>query len=71
MIPSLGNDLVAPYGERCRREGVPVMLFWMVAALSVVGVVAIVWGVVPVGPSLALASSSSEPTGEGSYDPGR
>jgi hypothetical protein len=40
----VGNDLLVPDSMRERGVHARSMLFWVVAALSVVGVLAIVWG---------------------------
>jgi hypothetical protein len=42
--PVLGNDLLVPDSKRERGVHARSMLFWVVAVLSVVGVLAIVWG---------------------------
>jgi hypothetical protein len=51
----VGNDLLVPDSKR-ERGGMLAMLFWVLAALAVVGALAIVWGLVPIGPPLALAA---------------
>ena len=40
----MGNDSVVPNSKRERGECMLAMLFWVVAALAVVGALAIVWG---------------------------
>jgi hypothetical protein len=40
----VGNDLLVPDSKRERGVHARSMLFWVVAVLSVVGVLAIVWG---------------------------
>jgi hypothetical protein len=41
--PTVGNDCVVPDSKRERGEMLA-MLFWVLAALAVVGALAIVWG---------------------------
>ena len=41
--PTVGNDSVVPDSKR-ERGGYARMLFWVLAALAVVGALAIVWG---------------------------
>ena len=40
----MGNDTVLPDSKRERGVHARVMLFWVLAALAVVGALAIVWG---------------------------
>jgi hypothetical protein len=42
--PTLGNNLVVPDSKRERGVHARAMLFWVLAALAVVGALAIVWG---------------------------
>jgi hypothetical protein len=42
--PTVGNDLLVPDSKRERGVHARSMLFWVVAVFSVVGVLAIVWG---------------------------
>ena len=42
--PTVGNDLVVPDSKRERGVHARAMLFWVLAALAVVGALAIVWG---------------------------
>jgi hypothetical protein len=42
--PTVGNDSVVPDSKRERGECMLAMLFWVLAALAVVGALAIVWG---------------------------
>ncbi len=39
----MGNDLLVPDSKR-EKGGMLAMLFWVLAALAVVGALAIVWG---------------------------
>jgi hypothetical protein len=41
--PTVGNDCVVPDGKRERGVHARAMLFWVLAALAVVGALAIVW----------------------------
>jgi hypothetical protein len=41
----VGTDLLVPDSKRERGVHAHSMLFWVVAVLSVVGVLAIVWGI--------------------------
>jgi hypothetical protein len=41
--PTVGNDCVVPDSKRERGVHARAMLFWVLAALAVVGVLAIVW----------------------------
>jgi hypothetical protein len=42
--PTVGNDSVVPDSKRERGVHARAMLFWVLAALAVVGALAIVWG---------------------------
>jgi hypothetical protein len=42
--PTVGNDAVVPDSKRERGGHARAMLFWVLAALAVVGALAIVWG---------------------------
>ena len=42
--PTVGNDCVVPDSKRERGVHACAMLFWVLAALAVVGALAIVWG---------------------------
>jgi hypothetical protein len=42
--PTVGSDVLLPHSKRERGVHACYMLFWVVAVLSVVGVLAIVWG---------------------------
>jgi hypothetical protein len=42
--PAVGNDLLVPDSKRERGVHARAMLFWVLAALAVVGALAIVWG---------------------------
>jgi hypothetical protein len=42
--PTVGNDSVVPDSKRERGGHALAMLFWVLAALAVVGTLAIVWG---------------------------
>jgi hypothetical protein len=42
--PTVGNDCVVPDSKRERGVHARAMLFWVLAALAVVGALAIVWG---------------------------
>jgi hypothetical protein len=42
--PTVGNDSVVPDSKRERGVYARAMLFWVLAALAVVGALAIVWG---------------------------
>ena len=44
QAPTVGNDSVVPDSKRERGVHARAMLFWVLAALAVVGALAIVWG---------------------------
>jgi hypothetical protein len=44
-VLTVGNDLLVPGSKQERGVHARSMLFWVVAVLSVVGVLAIVWGI--------------------------
>ena len=43
QAPTVGNDLLVPDSKRERGVHARAMLFWVLAALAVVGTLAIVW----------------------------
>jgi hypothetical protein len=47
--PTVGNDSVVPHSKRERGVHARAMLFWVLAALAVVGALAIVWGLYLLG----------------------